>query len=147
MYIYWYIMHFLHIDVYWWTPARAAPPQPGPVSTCIRGFPVITTLAWKICDKIATPQFHFEHLPTPVLNSLHHSQNSESAKNTCTFFGGGARPPQTCLFFCLSRFLNLNIKSQFSFRLLVFSGNDMKRCVLPFFGQPIQTTFVCKLQC
>ena len=52
------------------------------------GFPVITTLAWKMCEKICIPPVHFDHLPTQVPTFPHCSQDLESAKNTCTFFGG-----------------------------------------------------------
>ena len=39
-----------------------------------------------------------------------------------------------------------NIKSKFSFKHLIFLEHDMKRCVLPFFGQSVHTLFVGKLQ-
>ena len=52
------------------------------------GFPVITTLARKMCDRIVTPPFHFDHLPTQVPKSPHCSQNSESSKILANFFRG-----------------------------------------------------------
>ena len=52
-------------------------------------FPVITELAWTKCDKVVTPPFHFDYLPTQVPKSPHCLQDSESAeKNTCTFCRG-----------------------------------------------------------
>ena len=38
-------------------------------------------------EPIVAPPFHFDHLPTQVPKSPHCSQYSESARNTCTFFG------------------------------------------------------------
>ena len=40
------------------------------------GFPVITTLAQKMCEQIVTPPFHFNNLPTQVPKSPHRSQDS-----------------------------------------------------------------------
>ena len=52
------------------------------------GFPVITTLARKMCDKIVTPPFQLDHLPTQMPKSPHFSQDSESAKILAHFLGG-----------------------------------------------------------
>ena len=35
----------------------------------------------KMCDKIVTPPFHFDHLPTQVPKSAHCAPDSESEKN------------------------------------------------------------------
>ena len=59
------------------------------------GFPVITTLAWKMCDKTVTPPFHFDHLPAQVPKSPHRSQDSESAQILAHILGG--QVPQTYL--------------------------------------------------
>ena len=105
------------------------------------GFPVITTLDLRMCEKTGTLPFHFDHLPIHVFKSPHWSQDSESEKIPCPFFGGlGIHRP-------VGLKKAQNIKSQFSFKLLVFLGNDIKNCVLPFFGPPIHTSFVGKLPC
>ena len=59
------------------------------------GFPVITTSARKMCEQIVTPPFHFDHLPTQVPKSPHHSKDSESAKILAHFWG--VTLPRTCL--------------------------------------------------
>ena len=117
----------------------------------------MTTLALKMYEQIVTPPFHFDHLPTQVPKYPHCSQDSESAKKYLHIFWG-VRLPQTCLSqkslrngsFPFESVLKLelwNIKSQFSFKLLVFLGHGMKRCVLLLFGQPIHTSCVGKLPC
>ena len=122
----------------------------GIIRLCIayEGFLVIPTLAWKMCDKFFTPPFHFDYLLTQVPKSSHRSQYSESAKNICILFGG-VRLPRTYLSkkkhpkdwsFLFEFVLKLelwNIKSQFSLKLFIFSGQDMKRCFLPFFGKQV----------
>ena len=42
------------------------------------GFPVITTLVWKICEQIVTLPFHFDHLTNQVQKSLYWVQGLES---------------------------------------------------------------------
>ena len=103
----------------------------------LRGLPSYHTISMKMCDKIVTQPFHFDHIPTQVPKYPHHSQNWESAKNTSTFWG--VRLPQTSLSqknpknrcFLFKSVLKLelwNIQSQFSCKLLVFLGHDMKIC-------------------
>ena len=118
---------------------------------------LIITLVWKMCDKIVTPPFHFDRLPTEVTKSLHRSQDSESEEKKLAHFLGGWAP--TDLFiskkpthFRFSVWVHfetwtLEYQSQFSFKLLVFSGHYMKRFFIHILRQPIQTSFVGKLPC
>jgi hypothetical protein len=119
------------------------------------GFPVITTSARKMCEQIVTPPFHFDHLPTQVPKSPHHSKDSESAKILAHFWG--VRLPRTCLsqknpknlIFLFESVLKLelwNIKSKKKKKNCIL-GHDMNRCFLPFSGQAIHTLFVGKLPC
>ena len=104
-----------------------------------------------MCDKIVTPPFHFDHLP-----NLNRSQDSESFKNTCTFWGG-LNP--TDLFFSKNSKKNIFVvvrvrfetwalenQKKIIFLTFVFLGHHKKRRILSFFfGQPIQTSFLGKL--
>ena len=64
------------------------------------------------------------------------------------FFGGVA--PKKAQKLCLncSPFWNLNFEmSEVNFLQTVFLGHDMTICVLPFFGQPINNSYVGKPPC
>ena len=101
-----------------------------------------------MCEKLLHHHFTLTtyQLRCQNLRIVHRIQNLQ--KILAHFLG--VRLPQTCL--SQKRLKNLsfpfesvlklelwNIKSQLSLKLLVFLEHDMKRCVLPFFGQPIHT--------
>ena len=52
------------------------------------GFPAISTLVRQMCEKIYTPPFHFDHLPTQVPKSPYWLQGLESAIIFEHFWGG-----------------------------------------------------------
>ena len=45
-------------------------------------------ISMKMCDKIVTPLFHFDHIPTQVPKSLHRPQDSETEKILAHYWGG-----------------------------------------------------------
>ena len=118
---------------YWWTGRYAMAHKY--FNLTYEGFPVITTLAGKMCEE-------------------NDAQNL--CKNTCRFFGGlGSRRPiflqkKKKWRFLVKSVLKLelwNMKSQFSFKLLVFLGHDIKN-MCPSFLWTINSYFILgKLSC
>ena len=101
------------------------------------GFPVTTRLAWKMWDIMVTPPFHFDNLTTQVTKAF---TGFRIFKNTFRFFWelGFHRPvclkksPKfwSFLFESVLKLELLNIKSQFSVKLFVFSWYDIKGSTL-----------------
>ena len=52
------------------------------------GFPIITPLGSQIFEKIVTPSFKFDHLPTQLIKSPYWLQGIEYAIIFTHFFGG-----------------------------------------------------------
>ena len=104
-----------------------------------------------MCDKIVTPSFHFDHLPTQMPKSAHCAPDSESEKKYLHIFVA-VRLPQTWLskkqkqlkVFCSSWFWKLNFGiSKVHFLVRFWSFRDMIWKDVSFFLLTTNLNFIC----
>ena len=104
-----------------------------------------------VFKNIVTPPFYFNQLPTQVPKSPYLFQGLKSAD----FFWIGfhrvvcLKKAQHNKVVCLGPVWNFNfeISNYIIFQTFGLLGHDMKRCVLPFIGQPTHNRLVGKLPC